>query len=349
MSDKTQLTCQFLADTYGVKPGQTWGSLKDLDLRTFWGKNSCDTKVTVKSTRPQTAKLETHAYVADWSDLERIDKLARIDVVINAFWSLDEHADVQGRNKLREWALARLGTRVLAAVGGWGSSTPWSALFSNPASRLASVLSLGAAVEEAKWHGIDLDWEYPQTDEDFIGLFAFIAEYRLHWPLHLISMAVPAEPNSEAMRSQTASLGSVLDYLHVMTYDFTGSWTSRVAPVSGVSESKASLAGWSLVPKKKIFLGSAWYGRIMRVQDGKAVSWEDLAYRDAGARTQGWTQSFVDGCTWMSSPNSSQVATWEGTRTVSDKMLFVRENGFGGIFCWEWSQDNGDLASVFLA
>lgn len=349
MSDKVQLTCQFLADTYGVKPGQTWGALKDLDLRAFWGKNSCDTKVKTSSTLPITAKVKTHAYVADWSDLERTELLRKVDVIINAFWSLDATGDVQGRNRPREQALARLGTRVLAAVGGWGSSTPWSLLFTSTTARLACALSLGSAVEQAKWHGIDIDWEYPQTEEDFKGLLLFVAEYRLHWPLHLVSMAVPASPNSDTMRRYAADLGNVLDFLHVMTYDYTGSWTSRLAPVSGVSEGKASLSGWTSVPKAKLFLGSAWYGRIMRVEDGKAVAWEDLAYKDAASRTEGWTQSFVDGCTWMSSPNSSQAATWEGTRTVSDKIAFVKENGFGGIFCWEWSQDNGDLARTFLA
>lgn len=350
MSDKVELTCQFLADTYGVKPGRTWGSLKDLDLRTFWSKNSCDTKVKTLSTPPRTAKIKTHAYIADWSDLQRTDLLSKIDVIINAFWSLDAHGDVVGRNKPREQALAKLGRpQVLAAVGGWGSSTPFSNLFASPTSRLATVLSLGAAVDQAKWHGIDLDWEYPETDDEFVNLLLFVAEYRLHWPLHLVSMAVPATPNSDAMRRHVSDLGNIMDFLHVMTYDFTGSWTTRVAPVSGVSESKASLAGWALVPKPKIFLGSAWYGRIMRIQDGKAVSWEDLAYKDAAGRTEGWTQSWMDGCTWASSPNSSEVATWEGTRAVSDKMAFVKENGFGGIFCWEWSQDNGDLARTFLA
>ncbi len=347
--DKSAQVCQCIADTYGVKPGQTWGSLRDLDLRAFWSKNSCDTKVKVISTPPKTDKLELHAYVADWSSLERLDKLSKFDYVINAFWTLDQHGDVSGRSRPREQALARLGPRILAAVGGWGSTTPFSTLFSNPSSRVATALALGAAVEDARWHGIDLDWEHPSSADDFVGLLAFIAEYRLHWPLHTISMAVPAEPNSEAMRANAANLGAVLDFLHVMTYDFTGSWTTRLAPVSGVGESKESLQGWALVPPKKLMLGSAWYGRIMRVENGKAVSWEDIAYSEAQGATPGWIDSWLDGCRWQTSPDSSRVATYEDRRTVQDKMQVVKDIGLGGIFCWEWSQDNGDLASVFLA
>lgn len=351
--DKVQQTCQFIADTYGVKPGRTWGQLKDLDLRTFWGKNSCDTKVTVKSTVQDTAKMELHAYVADWSDLERLNKLAKFDYVINAFWALDEHGDVTGRNKPREQVLARLGTRVLAAVGGWGSSTPFSTLFARPSSRLASVLTLGAAVEDAHWHGIDLNWEYPQTADDFVGLLAFVSEYRLHWPLHTISMAVPAIPNSESMRVNAGNLGSVLDYLHVMTYDYTGSWTSTLGPVSGVSQGKESMATWSAVPRKKLVMGSAWYGRIMGIQRSeltpRAVSWEDLPYSGAQQATWGWTMSWIDGCRWASNPNSSKAATWEDAGTVAEKIKVVKDSGYGGIFCWEWSQDNGDLATAFLA
>jgi chitinase len=125
-----------------------------------------------------------------------------------------------------------------------------------------------------------------------------------------------------------------------------------------VSAGIASLKAYERagVPRPKLMMGSAWYGRQCRAQTlGAAASgpWIERTYDDVVGDVLGlgWTQHRSDdGTPWLSNARTGQVLTYEDPECVKAKVDWVRNNGFGGVFCWEWGQDNakGDMAKALL-
>jgi GH18 family chitinase len=52
----------------------------------------------------------------------------------------------------------------------------------------------------------------------------------------------------------------------------------------------------------------------------------------------------------MSNAAQKLCVSYEAPQAVLDKVAWVKAQGFGGIFCWEWSQDSAasDLANAML-
>lgn len=253
--DDITATCKFIKQQYGIKPFQTWGNLRDLDLRAFWDKNQCNARVT-------DSKVPMHLYWGNWNTSPN-GKTAEIlkqstAVVINAFWEISPDCQVTGRRGDQE-PILRLGRGVLAGVGGWGATTPFAQLFGDKVKRQRAIHSLGSAVNDARWQGIAIDWEYPHTDQEWLDLCLFFEEYRAIWPQQLLAVAVPADDASIPARN-VSRLSAAVDWIHVMTYDFAGSWSATAQHNSSLIQGQDSLRAWEKAGalRRKLMMGSAW-------------------------------------------------------------------------------------------
>jgi len=213
--DDVTATCKFLQKQYGIKPMQSWGNLKDLDLRAFWDKHGCNAHVTPPE-EPQTVRLPVHAYWGNWNDGVRAPQLFQNTprtAFINAFWDVTADCQINGRNSAQEILLRSLKCTVLAGVGGWGSTTPFGYLVRDKRAQLVEVL--GAAVVAAGWQGLAVDWEYPGGQDDWNNLTAFCQSYKQRWPQHTLAVAAQAELSADC---DWLALGKAVDWVHVMTY-----------------------------------------------------------------------------------------------------------------------------------
>lgn len=343
----TEAVARFLQSHFGIAPGQNWGGLKDLDLRAFWDRNSCNRFFLADPPPQQT--LPVHAYWGSWSsNLLNAEIAERGNVtLIYAFWNLTAACQVSGRDAAAEAMIKSAGKSVLVGVGGWGSSSPFATLFGSLKTRTLCVEALGSAVAEAGWQGVAIDWEYPANESEWVSLVAFFQQYRQRWPTQTLAVAVQAQV---PQTSQIGPLAASVDYLHVMTYDFTGPWSNTTSHNSSISQGTASLQAWNRAgaSRKKLMLGSAWYGRRC-VADGlgKPVkSWGgEMAFHWIADLGPGWTSHRdSDGTPWLT--NGQELITFEDPACVGLKRDWVKSQGFGGIFCWEWSQDasSGSLA-----
>ena len=374
-----QDTCVFLKNRFGVKPGQSWGQLKDLDLRTFWDKNGCNElsgglyvppaggaaggPVTVPL--PVQPPYRAHAYVSSWGGVGlRADLQKKTSMLVYAFWSLDPKGLVQGRDKTHEKIMASAGPPVLAGLGGWGQSANFSPVMKDDALRLQAVLSVGSAVEQAHWYGIDIDWEFPDNAGDMQHLVDFVTMYRMHWPTHVVTAAVSSDP--ARFGPYARQLDPLLDWLHVMTYDYVGPWTSTIDFNSSLNQGAASLkayadAGYS---KRKLMLGSAWYGRVataissdqaaLQSVGTPVIEWEEQPYSYIESTYATWQHATAlekrETGSWQYSTPMRSVVVYEDPGVVAAKVAWVRQNGYAGVFCWEWGQDtaDGDLARAMV-
>jgi chitinase len=114
----------------------------------------------------------------------------------------------------------KAGVKVLLGLGG-----DFSALDGNPNLTAILVGNLRTFIDEKGYDGVDIDWEYPTTEESntFYGLMlalrtAFAA------PNYVISADVPPW-GGEGDGYDIPQVDPFLDYFNIMMYDCAGPWT----------------------------------------------------------------------------------------------------------------------------
>lgn len=247
-------------------------------------------------------------------------------VVLTDIWSdtdihyANDSWNDSGRNvygNLKQLNLAKKRNRnlkILLSIGGW-TYTNTQKHFDGPAStpegRKRFADSCVQLIKDLGFDGIDLDWEYPQNPGQGEQLLLLVQEirkamdkyaenlqcgdnrleYKTSDPPHfLLSIAAPAG-KSNYQNLPLDRLGSVLDFINLMGYDFAGSWDS----VSGhqanlfASKSCAPCTPFNIqhviddyvrcgVPSHKIVLGMPLYGRAFAETDGIGKTFNGVGY-----------------------------------------------------------------------
>ncbi|MBB5205636.1 chitinase [Inhella inkyongensis] len=167
------------------------------------------------------------------------------------------------------------------------------------------------------------------------------------------------------------AMAPLLDRIFMMSYDYHGGWNPHTghhaalragtpAQDDSLEESVRSLreAG---VPAAKLMAGAAFYAR----------AWQGVAQPQAGAQAQsaaiglhpegspGWRElqrcclSPASGfqrrhdhrraADFLWHPGRRLWVSYESPATLRAKTQWARAQGLGGVFAWEWSQDDGQL------
>lgn len=219
----------------------------------------------------------------NYTGLDEVSASA-LDVINYSFARCTEDGDVSisGLNRLTEVLQARKqGVRVVLCIGGYGAAnyTFSDAAFTQEGRNkfAQSILDL---VNEYHFDGVDIDWEYPgyETGRDtevdrpnYTSLMATVKKYLKDAnPDYLVTAALPGGPWG-IDRFDVASLNNILDYIHLMTYDFHSS-TKVVHHTALYPSSKGTTTGCSVtqtvslfnsrgVDLDKLVVGAAFYGR----------------------------------------------------------------------------------------
>ncbi len=245
---------------------------------------------------------------------------------------------------------------------------------------------IGAAA--GVFDGFDIDWEYPAAcgltcggAEDSDNFTALLAEFRrqLDAVRPGLVLSIAAGGGIDKIRATRPDLyHPALDYIQVMTYDFHGGWESKTNFHSALFNASGDPSTGDAryynthdaiqafldrgVPADKLLLGMASYGRGWTdvgktnnglFQSGVAASGTlepgveryrvlktlgSPMYTDASAKAR-WT---YDGRTFWS---------FDDPATIADKMAYVKVQGLGGAFLWDFSGDDvqGSLVAAMHA
>ena len=359
-----QATCQFIAKEYGVQPNKSWGDLPAGALRSWWDQNNCNAFIPAEAAQPTPAlALGTCAYIGNWAAAARPDLLRKLDRLCVAFWSLDAQGQITGRVPAFEESVRGLARQTLVSLGGWGNCATFSAVFGSAALRAAAVANLGAAITAAGFQGLDLDWEFPSAPADPASMVAFLRAFKTAFPGLVVTIAGSSQPAS-FYAAVAADLAAAVDAVHVMTYDYVGSWNPTMQYNSTVAEAQVTLTSYELLgfPTAKLWLGSAWYGRECSVAStanngigSKLLSTTDMSFADIATQRlgqQGWLRVWDANEATPALVNAAggKVITYEDANAVQSKRAWATKQGLGGIFCWAWGQDDsvGTLAHTLL-
>src|SRR5258706_12732851 len=275
--------------------------------------------------------------------------------------------------------------KMMASVGGWTGSGPFSNMASTPASRAAFIDASLAFLRRTGFDGIDLDWEYPteigvscdpgvtcERPEDKRNLVALVREMRAALGNRYL-LTIAAGADEKFVSGQwIAELSQSLDWINLMTYDYHGSLgrTSGLnAPVdrdprdaTGASarESVERLIA-SGVPRDKITLGMPFYGKewagcepgpagdgLYQRCERYVAEFDFTALGSKHGFMQRWNEP--GRVPYLAKPATGGFITYDDVSSIRDKGRLVKELGLRGAMFWELGADrNGVLRRALAA
>ncbi|MFO6425193.1 glycoside hydrolase family 18 protein [Motilimonas sp. KMU-193] len=191
-----------------------------------------------------------------------------------------------------------------------------------------------------------------------------------------LSAAVNGTP-SKVANIDFAEAQKYMDHIYAMTYDFFGGWGPQVGHLTNLHTTKDTLWGMGVdtmlktlenagVPKNKLVVGAAFYGR-----GWEGAKWEDPAkFPESGTEGKAHASDtgeagyfsykdimnkFVDQngyqygydeeaeAAYVYNKNTGAFISFDDPRSIEAKGKFVVDQGYGGIFSWEITQDDGTL------
>jgi len=295
------------------------------------------------------------------------------------------------------------GLTILPSFGGWSMSEPFHAMAQSEQGRKTFVKTAVELIEKYDFFGgIDIDWEYPggednshvawrgtsltkqqkQHERDVYTLL--MKEFRIE----LDKLGKKTKRKYELSAAVNGTYDKVqaidwkateqyMDHIFAMTYDFFGGWGSQVGHHSSLHATPDSL--WSMgadsliknlseagVPKSKLVLGAAFYGRGwekvqwekntfpeqgkngVKHSDGTDGELGAFTYIDLKARyfaQKGYVYRYDEEAEapYLYNKETGGFITFDDERSIKAKAHYVKEQGLAGIFAWEVSQDDGTL------
>ncbi|TCD71242.1 Endochitinase 1 [Steccherinum ochraceum] len=256
--------------------------------------------------------------------------------------------------------------KVLLSIGGWTYSPKFHPVVVNPALRSKFVASAVRLLEDYGLDGLDVDYEYPQNEEQARGYVELLREMRYALDKHaqtkganyrfLLTIAAPCGPDNYK-KLYIREMDQLLDFWNLMAYDFSGSWdqvANHQANVFGGPVSGSEAINWYInqgVSRSKLIMGIPLYGRSFMNTEGPGSafqgigqgSWEQGVY-DYRALPLPEHQLFVDRnavASWTYHRPSKELVSFDSEEVGRMKGEYIRNEGLGGSMYWELSGDKG--------
>lgn len=285
--------------------------------------------------------------------------------------------------------------QILISVGGWTRSKNFSDAVLTESSRRLFAKTCVDIVREHKLDGVDIDWEYPgqrgdnnkfrpEDKQNFTLMFIELRkeldklDAETGGKRHLLTAALGA---SQAFLDNTemAEVGKILDYLYLMTYDFSGpngkvghhtnlySYNPDGASPSADQSIRNFIAAG--VPANKLGIGVAFYGKAIDASStenngllqprapavagtpatsaGQAGGFTRLKETaiDKNGYTRFWDKKAQ--APYLFNPEKKVFISYDDEKSVKLKAKYVRKHKLAGIFFWEYFADpSGELLNV---
>ncbi|KAI0699251.1 glycoside hydrolase [Cytidiella melzeri] len=256
--------------------------------------------------------------------------------------------------------------KVILSIGGWTYSNNFHPIVVNSQLRAGFVVSAIRLVEDNGLDGLDIDYEYPQNEQQARGYVDLLRELRHGLDEYaqrkgakykfLLTIAAPCGPDSYK-KLLVREMDQYLDFWNMMAYDFAGSWdkvANHQANVFGGPMNASEAIGYYIshgVPRDKIIMGIPLYGRSFMNTDGPGTpfqgigqgSWEQGVY-DYRALPLPGSEVHLDSYSKASfsyNPRTKEMVSYDSEEVGRWKGEWIRKEGLGGSMFWELSGDKG--------
>ncbi len=177
----------------------------------------------------------------------------------------------------------------------------------------------------------------------------------------VFTMAVSSNRGTLKWLDKTVLL-ETMDWINVMTYDFTGPWTddaghhsplfasSKASPARSTAATMKYLVDEHGMPANRLAVGIPLYGRGFAVSEPYAstknmpktrIPRGDFSNLEKLRTQEGWTRRWDDETKnpWLLAPDHSIVIGYDDPDSVSLKTEWAMKQGFRGVFFWQVAAD----------
>ncbi|RDW86123.1 uncharacterized protein DSM5745_02765 [Aspergillus mulundensis] len=277
--------------------------------------------------------------------------------------------------------------KVWIAIGGWAMNDPgatrttFSDLAASEEKQDIFFESLLSFIVNNNFDGVDLDWEYPVTDdrggkpEDF-GNFVTLLERlrgRLNQIPRPIGLSITLPASYWYLRGfDIIRLEQHVDFLNVMTYDIHGTWDGPIESLGPYALAHTNLTEINLalellwrnnINPSRVNLGLGFYGRSFTLESPNCIApgckWSG-AGRPGPCTNTGGVLSATEishilktekGVTYLDKDAAVRVAVfdedqwvaYDDAETLKMKLDFANKRCLGGTMVWAADLDDGAL------
>ncbi|WP_028552786.1 glycoside hydrolase family 18 protein [Paenibacillus sp. UNC451MF] len=219
-------------------------------------------------------------------------------------------------------------------------------VLNNPDARNTLIENIYTIVSTKGYAGVNIDFERVSAeDRDLFSGFLRRLKERLQPEGYWLTIAVPAKTSDDIpwlLGYDYGAIGSVVDLMFIMTYDWHHG-TSEAGPVAPINEVRRTIDyALQYVRRDKLLIGLPFYGYnwIVPYQPGsvaQALSNQnavDLAmrYQVPIQYSQQYKSPFFE---YVDENGLRHVVWFEDSRSISEKMLLIREYLLEGLGAWQ--------------
>jgi chitinase len=293
----------------------------------------------------------------------------------HAFLVADEKGVIRTPSGLQGKALTteahKHNVQVLISLGGWGWDKQFGSITSHPEYEERYVKSVLEFISSNDYDGIDLDWEYPDTESEIVGFERLIRRFRKELdelgtkrrkPMTL-TMAASSNYGTLSWLKKDVML-ETMDWINVMTYDYTGDWTNYAGHHSPLfaSSKQPELRKRSVAttmeflvkergfPANRLAVGLPLYGHGFAVKtpydSTKGVAKKRLPnsdYRNLSKllNEKAWARWWDDETKtpWLLAADGSMIIGYDDAESIRIKTEWAKKGGYRGVFFWQIAGD----------
>ncbi|GMM53187.1 putative chitinase [Starmerella bacillaris] len=237
--------------------------------------------------------------------------------------------------------------KLLLSVGGYTYSPDLTAIFTDSTKRHTFVESIVALVCKYKFDGVDVDWEYPESKKHGDIYVTLLKELRSGLdsinPELQLSVAAPAGKHVLENMNLPA-MDRYLSFWNVMTYDFAGGWSPKVAYSSnlyGEYPSGQSVIEYytRYVRRNKINLGISLYKLTFPNAYKLRGKFSGTPVQTALSLSNNTTGLYDSeyGCAYDIGQDVFEC--FDNAESIKNKAIYCRKVGLLGAFFWDGSAD----------
>lgn len=274
--------------------------------------------------------------------------------------------------------------KIAISVGGWSWSNYFSDAVLTPTSRQLFAKSCVDIIRRYDLDGVDIDWEYPsQKGEDnvfrpedkhnytlmFEAIRRQLDELSSQTGKKYVLTAAVGGGQSFIDHTEMEQVGKILDYIYVMTYDYSGSngtvghhtnlFATRRDPLGSSADKSIRNYLAAGVPAGKLVLGAAFYGKAWLAESAKhhglgqkrmkneqgverlPINGGYSQIKDSLVHKAGYTRHWDHRAKarYLFNRKTRIFVTYDDEKSIKAKCRYVKKHHLAGIFFWEYFRD----------
>ncbi|CAG9794339.1 unnamed protein product, partial [Diatraea saccharalis] len=271
--------------------------------------------------------------------------------------------------------------KVTIAIGGWNEgSLKYSKMASTRENREKFIQSVLVFLDQYKFDGLDLDWEYPARrdgrPEDKANYVELVKELSEAFKPkgYILTAALGAGKDTMDAAYDLAKLSRYLTLIHMMCYDYHGTWDGTVganAPLKGINDADVLNVEYTIkymlshgVSPYKLVMGLPMYGRTFILKDPavrniefgrtsvQAAGFKGPYTGEAGFmgyneicqeisnKSSNWTHHWHEQSATPYLRDGERLISYDNARSIAIKVKTAIDYGLGGLMVWSIDTDD---------